>query len=64
MVNKRDLPNTVTKDEVRDVFENNGLSESALIYETIAVDGLNVKRAFIQICREIVMRYYESIKQA
>jgi len=66
MVNKRDLPNTVTKDEVRNVFENvfdNGFSD-ILVYETIAVDGLNVKRAFIQLCREIVMRYYETIKQA
>jgi signal recognition particle receptor subunit beta len=64
MVNKRDLPNTVSKEDVRAVFENNGLSESALIYESIATDGLNVKRAFIQVCREIVMRYYESVKQA
>ncbi|MHA2227539.1 MAG: GTP-binding protein [Candidatus Hodarchaeales archaeon] len=64
MVNKRDLPNTVSKDDVRAVFENNGLSESALIYESIATDGLNVKRAFVQVCREIVMRYYEAIKQA
>ena len=63
MVNKRDLPDTVTKDEVRTVFEkDNGFSD-VLIYETIAVDGLNVKRAFIQVCREIVMRYYESVKQ-
>ena len=64
MVNKRDLPNTVSKDDVRAVFENNGLSEAALIYESIATDGLNVKRAFIQVCRETVMRYYESVKQA
>lgn len=64
MVNKRDLPNTVSKDDVRDVFENNGLSEYALIYESIATDGLNVKRAFVQCAREIVLRYYESIKQA
>ena len=66
MVNKRDLPNTVTKDEVRNVFDNvfdNGFSD-ILVYETIAVDGLNVKRAFIQLCREIVIRYYEAIKQA
>jgi len=66
MVNKRDLPNTVTKDEVRNIFDNvfdNGFSD-ILVYETIAVDGLNVKRAFIQLCREIVMRYYETIKQA
>ena len=66
MVNKRDLPNTVTKDEVRNIFDNvfdNGFSD-ILVYETIAVDGLNVKRAFIQLCREIVIRYYETIKQA
>ena len=56
----------VTKDEVRNVFDNtfdNGFSD-ILVYETIAVDGLNVKRAFVQICREIVMRYYETLKQA
>lgn len=65
MVNKRDLPNTITKDEVRNVFDNvfdNGFSD-ILVYETIAVDGLNVKRAFVQLCREIIMKYYETIKQ-
>lgn len=62
MVNKKDLPNTATKDEVRRIFENENGLKDVLIYETVAVDGLNVKRAFVQICREIVMNYYESIK--
>jgi hypothetical protein len=64
MVNKRDLPETVTKDEVRTVFEKDNGFKDVIVYETIATDGLNVKRAFVQICREIVMRYYESIKTA
>ncbi|MFX1519916.1 MAG: ATP/GTP-binding protein [Promethearchaeota archaeon] len=63
MVNKRDLPETVAKDAVRSVFEQDRFKE-VIVYETIATEGLNVKRAFVQICREIVMKYYESIKTA
>jgi signal recognition particle receptor subunit beta len=61
MLNKRDLPNPISKDEVRQILGRYGFPAS-IIYETVAVTGENVRRAFVQVCREAVLKYYLAIK--
>jgi len=57
MANKRDLPNPISIDKIREVLNAAKLS-SVLIYETIAITGVNVKRAFVFSAREAVLRHY------
>jgi len=62
MLNKRDLPNTISKTEVRQILGRYGYGNT-LIYETIAVTGENVRRAFVQVCREAVLKYYTALRK-
>ncbi|MHA2163185.1 MAG: ADP-ribosylation factor-like protein, partial [Candidatus Thorarchaeota archaeon] len=53
MLNKRDLPNRMSRDEMLDLL---GLGGNVPIYETIAVQGVSVKRAFQAIAREVILK--------
>lgn len=57
MANKRDVPNPTPIDKIREVLNAAKLS-NVLIYETIAITGVNVKRAFVFSAREAVLRHY------
>ena len=57
MANKRDLPNPIPVDKIREVLNAAKLA-NVLIYETIAITGVNVKRAFVFAAREAVLRHY------
>ncbi|MHA1409094.1 MAG: GTP-binding protein [Candidatus Odinarchaeia archaeon] len=61
MLNKRDLPNAISKEKVKEILAQYGFPAS-IIYETVAVTGENVRRAFVQVCREAVLKYYMSMK--
>lgn len=60
--NKRDLENITPIDKIREMMVAAKLG-SVLIYETIAIKGLNVKRAFVYAAREAVLRHYMKIQQ-
>jgi len=53
MLNKRDLPNRMSRDEMLDLL---GLGGNVPIYETIAIQGVGVKRAFQAIAREVILK--------
>jgi signal recognition particle receptor subunit beta len=55
--NKRDVPNPTPIDKIREVLNAAKLS-NVLIYETIAITGVNVKRAFVFGAREAVLKHY------
>ncbi|MHA1729405.1 MAG: ADP-ribosylation factor-like protein [Promethearchaeota archaeon] len=61
MANKRDLPNITPVEKIREVLNKAKLS-SVLIYETIAITGVNVKRAFVYAAREAVLKHYMKLK--
>ncbi|GAB4321129.1 MAG: GTPase domain-containing protein [Promethearchaeota archaeon] len=58
--NKRDLENITPIDKIREVMTAAKLG-NVLIYETIAITGVNVKRAFVYAAREAVLRHYMKI---
>ena len=62
MANKRDLPNPTPIDKIREVL-NAAHLPNVLIYETIAITGVNVKRAFVFAAREAVLRHYMRLQQ-
>lgn len=53
MLNKRDLPNRMSRDEMLDSL---GLGDNIPVYETIAIQGVGVKRSFQAIAREVVLK--------
>lgn len=55
--NKRDVPNPTPIDKIREVL-NAAKLNNVLIYETIAITGVNVKRAFVFAAREAVLKHY------
>ncbi len=57
MANKRDVENPTPIDKIREVL-NAAKLNNVLIYETIAITGVNVKRAFVFAAREAVLRHY------
>jgi len=59
--NKRDLPNVTPIDKIKEVLTKAKLS-NVLIYETIAITGINVKRAFVYAAREAVLKHYMKLK--
>jgi hypothetical protein len=63
MANKRDLQNPTPIDKIREVLNAAKLS-NVLIYETIAITGVNVKRAFVFSAREAVLRHYMRIQSS
>lgn len=59
--NKRDLPNVTPIEKIREVL-NKAKLQNVLIYETIAITGVNVKRAFVYAAREAVLKHYMKLK--
>jgi hypothetical protein len=59
--NKRDLPNVTPVEKIKEVLTKAGLGNT-LIYETIAITGVNVKRAFVYGAREAVLKHYLKLK--
>jgi len=57
MANKRDVENPTPIDKIREVL-NAAKLQNVLIYETIAITGVNVKRGFVFAAREAVLRHY------
>jgi len=60
MANKRDLDNIVDISKIRQVLDTAGLTH-CLIYETIAIQGVNVKRAFVYAARQAVLNHYKKL---
>ncbi|MHA1271154.1 MAG: GTP-binding protein [Candidatus Helarchaeota archaeon] len=72
MLNKLDLPNVITLNKLMEYLKQKGLDKvlnahgiemPIQVYETIAIQGKNIKRAFQQVCREAVLNYYMKIKK-
>ncbi|MBD3228571.1 MAG: TIR domain-containing protein [Candidatus Lokiarchaeota archaeon] len=59
--NKRDLEDIIEVSKIRDFMDENGL-EKSLIFETIAINGTNIKKAFAYVCREAVLNHYKILK--
>ncbi len=72
MINKQDLPNIVKREQVLELLKQKGLEKvrspmtgdelEIQVYDTIAIQGLNVKRAFQQLARDAVLNHYNKIK--
>jgi mutual gliding-motility protein MglA len=72
MVNKMDLPNIIKRTQVFDFLKSKNLDKvispttteelEIQVYDTIAIQGQNVKRAFQQLARDAVLNYYNKIK--
>ncbi|MDD1777329.1 MAG: ADP-ribosylation factor-like protein [Candidatus Helarchaeota archaeon] len=72
MINKVDLPNIVRRVQVFDFLKSKELDKvispttneelEIQVYDTIAIQGQNVKRAFQQLARDAVLNYYNKIK--
>jgi signal recognition particle receptor subunit beta len=60
LANKRDLEDIVEISKIRQVLDTAKLSH-ALIYETIAITGVNVKRAFVYGARQAVLNHYKKL---
>ncbi len=60
--NKRDVENPTPLEKIKEVMEKAGLG-NCLIYETIAVTGVNVKRGFVYAAREAVLRHYMRVQK-
>jgi hypothetical protein len=72
MLNKVDLPNVCKRTQVLDFLKANALDKvkspttgdeiEIQVYDTIAIQGQNVKRAFQQLARDAVLNYYNKVK--
>ena len=60
LANKRDLDDIVEISKVRQVLDTANL-DHCLIYETIAITGVNVKRAFVYAARQAVLNHYKKL---
>ena len=60
LANKRDLEDIVEIAKIRQVFDTAKLNHT-LIYETIAITGINVKRAFVYAARQAVLNHYKKL---
>ncbi len=60
LANKRDLDDIVEIAKIRQVLDTAKLSH-CLIYETIAITGINVKRAFVYAARQAVLNHYKKL---
>jgi hypothetical protein len=60
MANKRDLDDIIKVDKVRQALNTAHLDDT-LVYETIAIDGTNVKRAFVYASRQAVLNHYKKL---
>ena len=60
LANKRDLDEIVEISKIRQVLDTANLNHT-LIYETIAITGINVKRAFVYAARQAVLNHYKKL---
>jgi signal recognition particle receptor subunit beta len=60
LANKRDLGDIVEISKIRQVLDTAKLNHT-LIYETIAITGINVKRAFVFASRQAVLNHYKKL---
>ena len=60
LANKRDLEDIVEMPKIRKVLDVAKLNH-CLIYETIAIQGINVKRAFVYAARQAVLNHYKKL---
>ena len=60
LANKRDLEDIVEVSKIRKVLDVAKLNH-CLIYETIAIQGINVKRAFVYAARQAVLNHYKKL---
>ncbi|TFG23401.1 MAG: hypothetical protein EU529_07520 [Promethearchaeota archaeon] len=60
LANKRDLDDIVEISKIRNVLDTAKLNH-CLIYETIAITGINVKRAFVYAARQAVLNHYKKL---
>ena len=60
LANKRDLEDIVEISKLRQVLDTANL-DHCLIYETIAITGVNVKRAFVYAARQAVLNHYKKL---
>lgn len=58
LLNKRDLPNAVDKDELLRAMGLDPVLLKTPIYEGIAIRGVGIKQAFKAIIREVLMKFY------
>ena len=72
MLNKLDLPNVIENNKIMELLKEknldkvlnaHGIEMSIQIYDTIAIEGKNIKRAFQQVCREAVLNYYMKMRK-
>ncbi|MBD3226714.1 MAG: hypothetical protein GF329_00875 [Candidatus Lokiarchaeota archaeon] len=72
MLNKMDLPNIIDHNKLLEflkekdldtVLNAHGIEMPIQIYETVAIEGQNIRRSFQQVCREAVLQYYMKIKK-
>lgn len=59
--NKRDLPEITSIDKIREVLKAAKMPNT-VIFETVAITGTNVKRAFVFGARECVLRHYQKLR--
>ncbi|GAH06871.1 unnamed protein product, partial [marine sediment metagenome] len=60
LANKRDLEDIVEISKIRKALDTAHLDHT-LIYETIAIQGINVKRAFVYAARQAVLNHYKKL---
>jgi signal recognition particle receptor subunit beta len=60
LANKRDLEDIVEISKIRQLLDTAKLNH-VLIYETIAIQGVNVKRAFVYAARQAVLNHYKKL---
>ena len=60
LANKRDLEDIVEISKIRQALDTAKLNH-VLIYETIAIQGINVKRAFVYAARQAVLNHYKKL---
>ncbi len=60
LANKRDLEDIVEISKIRQALDTAKLNH-VLVYETIAIQGINVKRAFVYAARQAVLNHYKKL---
>jgi len=60
LANKRDLVDIVDISKIRQALDTAKLNH-VLIYESIAIQGTNVKRAFVYAARQAVLNHYKKL---
>ena len=61
MANKRDLPDITPIEKIKEVLKAAKMPNT-VTFETVAITGTNVKRAFVFAARECVLRHYQKLR--